>query len=57
MLAGCLRAAGAPTIALTNTPDRLLAGATRDVVNIAAGPEQAMAAAKSFVNSIVGGLG
>ena len=56
MLASHLRTAGAPIITLTNTPDSLLASASSDVVDIAAGPEQAVAATKSFVNSIVGGL-
>jgi glucosamine--fructose-6-phosphate aminotransferase (isomerizing) len=47
---------GALTIALTNTLPSPIASATSHAVDINAGPELAVAATKSFVNSIVAGL-
>jgi glucosamine--fructose-6-phosphate aminotransferase (isomerizing) len=47
---------GALTIALTNTLPSPLAEASTHPIDIAAGPELAVAATKSFVNSIVAGL-
>lgn len=47
---------GAVTIALTNTLPSPIADASAHAVNINAGPELAVAATKSFVNSIVAGL-
>jgi len=47
---------GALTIALTNTLPSPLAEASNYPIDIAAGPELAVAATKSFVNSIVAGL-
>ncbi len=48
--------AGAVTVALTNTLPSPIASASTYAVNINAGPELAVAATKSFVNSIVAGL-
>lgn len=48
--------AGAVTIALTNTLPSPLASASTHALDIQAGPELAVAATKSFVNSIVAGL-
>lgn len=48
--------AGAVTVALTNTLPSPIASASAYAVNINAGPELAVAATKSFVNSIVAGL-
>ena len=54
-LAGAL-AEDAPVVALTNTRgSRLGAAATQDV-DLRAGPEQAVAATKSFVNAVLAGL-
>ncbi|EXL02489.1 aminotransferase [Brucella anthropi] len=47
---------GAYSIALLNTPQSPLADACSTAVDIAAGPEKAVAATKSFVNSVVAGL-
>lgn len=47
---------GAVTIALTNTLPSPIAEASLHAVDISAGPELAVAATKSFVNSIVAGL-
>ena len=47
---------GALTIALTNTAKSDIADASNHVVDIAAGPELAVAATKSYVSSIVAGL-
>lgn len=47
---GCL------CIALTNTPRSPLAAALQEVIDIEAGPETAVAATKSFVNSVLAGL-
>lgn len=51
------QSAGAPTLALTNSPQSQLAGLASQTIDIAAGPEKSVAATKSFVNSIVAGLG
>ena len=51
-----LSASGAHVVALTNAPESPLAMAARDVIDILAGPEHAVAATKSFFNSIVAGL-
>ncbi|CAN7570864.1 SIS domain-containing protein [Neorhizobium sp. LjRoot104] len=48
--------AGAVTVALTNTLPSPIAGASNYAIDINAGPELAVAATKSFVNSIVAGL-
>jgi glucosamine--fructose-6-phosphate aminotransferase (isomerizing) len=48
--------AGAVTVALTNTLPSPIARASAHAININAGPELAVAATKSFVNSIVAGL-
>ncbi|WP_037080094.1 SIS domain-containing protein [Neorhizobium vignae] len=48
--------AGAVTVALTNTLPSPIASASNYAININAGPELAVAATKSFVNSIVAGL-
>jgi glucosamine--fructose-6-phosphate aminotransferase (isomerizing) len=47
---------GALTIALVNTLASPLADAATQAIDIQAGPEKAVAATKSFVNSIVAGL-
>lgn len=47
---------GAVSIALTNTMASPLAEASRHAIDIAAGPELAVAATKSFVNSVLAGL-
>ncbi|MEM9341531.1 MAG: SIS domain-containing protein [Pseudomonadota bacterium] len=43
-------------IALSNTAESPLASVVHEVVDMAAGPERAVAATKSFLNSIVAGL-
>ncbi len=48
--------AGATTIALTNTLPSPISEASLHAIDINAGPELAVAATKSFVNSIVAGL-
>ncbi|MBP2559478.1 glucosamine--fructose-6-phosphate aminotransferase (isomerizing) [Neorhizobium galegae] len=48
--------AGAVTVALTNTLPSPIASASNYAIDINAGPELAVAATKSFVNSIVAGL-
>lgn len=55
-LCRALARTGAHAVALTNTPSSPLALAARDVIDISAGPERAVAATKSFLNSIVAGL-
>lgn len=50
------RQAGALCVALVNTPASPLAAACDVVIDIAAGPERAVAATKSVLNSIVAGL-
>ncbi|MEM6895945.1 MAG: SIS domain-containing protein [Pseudomonadota bacterium] len=47
---------GGHVVALTNTPKSPLATVSTRVMDVAAGPERAVAATKSFLNSIVGGL-
>lgn len=47
---------GAESIALTNTPGSPLAAASRHAIDIAAGPELAVAATKSYVSSVLAGL-
>ncbi|MCG5480791.1 SIS domain-containing protein [Sinorhizobium alkalisoli] len=49
--------AGATSVALTNTLPSPLAEASSHSLDILAGPEYAVAATKSYVNSIVAGLG
>lgn len=55
MLESCLRG-GAVSLALVNTAGSPLSLAAHHAIDIAAGPEIAVAATKSFVNSIVAGL-
>ncbi|MDE1160113.1 MAG: SIS domain-containing protein [Neorhizobium sp.] len=55
-MAQAATASGALTIALTNTLPSPIAAASSHAIDIAAGPELAVAATKSFVNSIVSGL-
>lgn len=51
------RAAGALTVGFTNTPHSPLARTAEYAVDLATGPERSVAATKTFVASIVGGLG
>ena len=51
-----LAKSGGHVVALTNTPDSPLAATSHEVFDICAGPERAVAATKSFLNSIVAGL-
>jgi glucosamine--fructose-6-phosphate aminotransferase (isomerizing) len=51
-----LIAGGARPLVLTNTGESRLAALGRPVIDIAAGPERAIAATKSFVNTILAGL-
>ncbi|MDI7862311.1 SIS domain-containing protein [Rhizobiaceae bacterium n13] len=55
-MAEAATAAGAETIALTNTAGSPIAVACHHPLDICAGPEIAVAATKSYVNSIVAGL-
>ncbi|WP_246763634.1 SIS domain-containing protein [Rhizobium sp. 007] len=55
-LADAATRAGAASIALTNTLPSPLADACNHSLDILAGPENAVAATKSYVNSIVAGL-
>ena len=48
--------AGARTLALTNHPDSPLAGAVDHCLPLHCGPEQSVAATKTFVTSVAGGL-
>ncbi|PRX09663.1 UNVERIFIED_ORG: glutamine--fructose-6-phosphate transaminase [Martelella mediterranea] len=50
------RAGGALTLSLVNTIASPLADVTDQPIDIAAGPEKAVAATKSYVNSIIAGL-
>ncbi len=50
------RKGGALTFSLVNTLPSPLGDAADHAINIQAGPEKAVAATKSFVNSIVAGL-
>ncbi|WP_152544576.1 SIS domain-containing protein [Actibacterium mucosum] len=47
---------GAPVLVLTNAPDSPLAQVGTDVLHVRAGPEKAVAATKSYVNSVLAGL-
>jgi len=47
------RRAGAPTLAITNDPASPLAGAAEFVVDLAAGPERAVAATKTYTTSLL----
>ena len=49
-------AGGAEAIVLTNNPDSPLGLSSRSTVDLRAGPEKAVAATKSFVNSVLAGL-
>lgn len=51
------RKGGALTFALINTPDSPAAAASDFAIDLRAGPERSVAATKSFVNSVVAGLG
>lgn len=55
-MARALAQGGAATIALTNAPDSPLAGAAEVALDVRAGPEHAVAATKSFSNSVFAGL-
>lgn len=55
-MAKAAKDSGALTIALTNTAQSDISLASNHVLDIAAGPELAVAATKSFVSSIVAGL-
>jgi glucosamine--fructose-6-phosphate aminotransferase (isomerizing) len=55
-MAEMARARGSLAIALTNTADSPLARACDYAIDILAGPERAVAATKTFVNSAVAGL-
>jgi len=50
------RSGGAVAIAITNTPDSPLAGASDYTIDLHAGPERSVAATKTFATSIVAGL-
>ncbi len=47
------REQGAPTLAITNDPASALAGAAEHVVELAAGPERAIAATKTYTASLL----
>jgi glucosamine--fructose-6-phosphate aminotransferase (isomerizing) len=51
-----LRSTGGHIVALTNTGQSPLARSADAVIDVAAGPEKAVAATKSFLNSVVAGL-
>ncbi|MGE7370279.1 SIS domain-containing protein [Neorhizobium sp. NPDC001467] len=55
-MAEAATAAGAVTVALSNSLPSPIASAATHAIDIQAGPELAVAATKSFVNSIVAGL-
>lgn len=55
-MAKAARVGGGLTVSLVNTSPSPLSEATDLAIDIAAGPEKAVAATKSFVNSIVAGL-
>ncbi|KXG85093.1 SIS domain-containing protein [Agrobacterium bohemicum] len=55
-LAQAAASSGALTISLTNTQPSPLSGASAHAVDINAGPELAVAATKSFFNSVLAGL-
>lgn len=50
------QASGATTLALTNNPESDLAQASSHCLPLQCGPERSVAATKSFVTSVVGGL-
>ena len=56
-MAESARKGGALSFALTNTADSPLAAAADFTIDLKAGPEKSVAATKSFVSSIVAGLG
>lgn len=56
-MAESARKGGALSLALTNTPDSPLAAAADFTVDLRAGPERSVAATKSFVSSVIAGLG
>ena len=56
-LAQSAKKAGALTFAVTNTADSPLAGAADFTIDLRAGAERSVAATKTFVNSVVAGLG
>lgn len=56
-MAEAARASGALTFAITNTPASPLAAAADLTIDLAAGEEKSVAATKTFVNSVVAGLG
>jgi glucosamine--fructose-6-phosphate aminotransferase (isomerizing) len=47
------RAQGAPTLAITNTPDSALARAADHVIDLGAGPERSVAATKTYTAELV----
>jgi glucosamine--fructose-6-phosphate aminotransferase (isomerizing) len=55
-LAEAARKSGALSLAITNTPDSPLSAATDFTIDLNAGPEQSVAATKTFVSSVVAGL-
>lgn len=55
-MAASARRSGATTIAITNTPDSPLAGASDFTIDLHAGVEKSVAATKTFVTSVVAGL-
>ncbi|MEO1549100.1 MAG: SIS domain-containing protein [Pseudomonadota bacterium] len=55
-LCGSFVRAGGYVVALTNAPNSKLAHTVSDVIDVRAGPERAVAATKSFLNSVVAGL-
>lgn len=56
-MAQSARRNGALSFALTNTADSPLAEASDHTIDLLAGPERSVAATKSFVSSVVAGLG
>jgi len=56
-MAEAARRDGATTVAITNTPDSPLAAASDITVDLLSGEEKSVAATKTFVASVVAGLG
>ena len=56
-MTGAARRSGALTFALTNTPDSPLATAADQTIALRSGEEKSVAATKTFVASVVAGLG
>lgn len=56
VLARTLRAGGARVVVLSNRPESPLAREAQAVIDVLAGPEEAVAATKSFVSTLVAGL-